>query len=434
MNPFARGRIFPETRSVGRAKRSLDALLWLPNIAQRDFEALDQIEILRSYLGSIVPSVCGINLLIPESLVEPRKFLNSVRIPFATIPLSLPNPEVSGGFEVETPDGMKDAAATALACNADMVVVSNGEWFPYFREFDNLNLLLANPAVMMNQCEIFARGFDIPWSFDHPAWDEPWTSFYTLSERNTFQDAFRFLEVCHKKKIDASARETARMLVHNRLPNLCFTRDRLLFYDLQQAAAKRAGWQRQEFAFEAGYYLNFYYLLIYGGFDHLALVVNGALALGLSEKQVGARYKPFLDALESKAPEVYSLFTDPELVTFIERTGAIRHFAAHRGSIMPTKVYERPDIEPTDEELNAEIQRSGRDFSYIPKGPIRESLLETERYKLRLSKYKKVFERVIQIELAGRQYLISPMHDIEWNFNRYRGFMVLVLNACAKKL
>ena len=66
-------------------------------------------------------------------------------------------------------------------------------------------------------------------------------SFYTLSERNTFQDAFRFLEVCHKKQIDAGARETARMLVHNRLPNLCFTRDRLLFYDLQQAAAAKGG-------------------------------------------------------------------------------------------------------------------------------------------------------------------------------------------------
>ena len=89
---------------------------------------------------------------------------------------------------------------------------------------------------------------------------------------------------------------------------------------------QRAGWQRQEFAFEAGYYLNFYYLLIYGGFDHLALVVNSVLALGLPERQVGARYKFFLDSLESKAPEVYSLFTDPELVTFIERTGAIRRF------------------------------------------------------------------------------------------------------------
>lgn len=115
-----------------------------------------------------------------------------------------------------------------------------------------------------------------------------WTAFYQLVENRTFRDGFDFLYHATRKKLDAEALETARMLVHNRLPNMCFTRDRLLFYDMQQSVAKRAGWLRQDFSFEAAYHLNFYYLVIYGGFDHVAAVVNGALGLGLSEKNVGA--------------------------------------------------------------------------------------------------------------------------------------------------
>jgi len=74
----------------------------------------------------------------------------------------------------------------------------------------------------------------------------------------------------------------------------------LLFYEIQRLAAKRAGWKRQQFNFEIAYSLNFYYLLIYGAFDHAALFVNQILQLGLSDKQVGATYKVFLDAIQKK--------------------------------------------------------------------------------------------------------------------------------------
>jgi hypothetical protein len=69
---------------------------------------------------------------------------------------------------------------------------------------------------------------------------------------------------------------------------------------MQKRVAERAGWKRQEFNFELSYYLNFYYPLIFGGFDHIALIVNHCLGLGLPEKNVGAAYKGFPDALQAK--------------------------------------------------------------------------------------------------------------------------------------
>ncbi len=331
---------------------------------------------------------------------------------------------------------MIEATTSALSCDADVVVVGDSEWFPYFREFEKLNVLIVDTGVLLRQCEIFVRGHEVPWSFAYMVWNEPWTAFYNLSEAHSFRDGLRFLELAQKRGLDSGTQDTARMLVHNRLPNLCFTRDRLLFFDMQQAAAKRAKWQRQDFVFEVGYFINFYYWLIYGGFDHLASIINGGLKLGLQEKQVGATYESFLNTLSQKAPEIHALFTDPALVQFIQGIGALRHFAAHRGSIMPGKLLEKPDEEPTPEDLDKEIAQLGldRDLAYFPEGPIRDWAKDLLRYKVRLSKHKEIAEGVVLIEIKGKWGFISSMDDIEWNFQKFHNFLTSVLNACGKRI
>ena len=297
-------------------------------------------------------------------------------------------------------------------------------------------MLLVSSPILLPQCEIFVRGHDVPWSFELMAWSEPWAAFYGMSEKDTFREGLRFLDLCQQKNLSPAIQDIGRMLIYNRLPNLCFTRDRLLFYGMQQAAAKRAKWERQTFAFEASYYLNFYYLLIYGGFDHLALVVNGVLGLGMPEKQVGATYEGFLKSLLARAPEIHAIFTDQELVEFIQRVGALRHFAAHRGSIRPGELYEKPDVEPTDEELDEEISRLGldRQLGWAPEGPIRDWAWNLLRYKVRLQKAKKIAEGVVFIEIKGKWYFMHPLADTEWNFRKFHNFMVKVLNACGSSM
>ena len=78
-----------------------------------------------------------------------------------------------------------------------------------------------------------------------------------MTEQRTLAVGIDFLYEASKKKVNAEAQETGRSLVHNRLSNICFTRDRLLFYGVQKMAALRAKWKRQDFAFETSYYLNF---------------------------------------------------------------------------------------------------------------------------------------------------------------------------------
>jgi hypothetical protein len=436
MSPFVRGRIIPETESTGRAKRNLDVLLWLPQVSRNELAVLDFIEILRSYLSSITQTRCSINLWVPDSFSETVTGLAAIGIRFETVQKTIPTPKVNEELGANAPAEILEIAATALATDADVVVTSNRDWYPYATDFEKLSTVLADCEVLKRQCEIFVRGHDVPWSFDYIVWSQPWNGFYNLSEERTFKAGMEFLEHAHKKNLNANTQDDARMLVHNRLPNLCFTRDRLLFYDMQQSVSKRLGWERQEFLFEVGYYLNFYYLLLHGGFDHLALVVNGALGLGVAPKNVGATYARFLDALNATAPEIYGHFTEPRLVDFLERVAALRHFAAHRGSIAPGKIYEKLDPEPTVAQLDAEIARQDLDafLHAVPDGPVREAFRATLRQKMLISMSKLLAEGIVFLQIRGKWSYIRPMSDIEWNFERYHRFMVAVLNALKARI
>ncbi len=436
MSPFVRGRFIAEVESTGRTKSKLDVLLWLTQVSHAEMAALDSIEILRSYLSWLNRTPCSINLWIPSTFQQTQRGLSSIGIEFGRVEISNPTQKIEAELGANPPQELLAMAATALAIDADVVVTSNPDWYPYAIEFEKLNTLLSDCQVLKRQAEIFVRGHDVPWSFEHPIFLEPWNGFYQLSESRTFKAGLEFLYLARQRKLDGKTQEAGRSLVYNRLGNLCFTRDRLLFYDMQQTVSRRLEWERQEFLFETSYFLNFYYLLIHGGFDHLALVVNGGLGLGLPQKSVGATYPSFLDALKAKAPEIHAHFTDPKLIEFLERISALRHYAAHRGSIAPGKVYEKLDPEPSAAELDAEIHKQGLDgfLGAVPAGPVRDAFRATLRQKMLISMSRLLAEGTVFFEVRGKWYSIRPMSDIEWNFERFHRFMVDVLNALQARI
>ena len=77
------------------------------------------------------------------------------------------------------------------------------------------------------------------------------------------------------------------------------------------------------------------------------------------EKSVGINSPAFLKILQKASPAVHAVVTDPEHLSFISRIGALRHSAAHRSPITPTRVLQTPVQEPTNEELDAAIHEEG---------------------------------------------------------------------------
>ncbi len=345
--------------------------------------------------------------------------------------------EVASG--IKGADGeLLTAAATALSVDADCLAVNRREWLPFVEEIDKLGFLLTDCSFLLPYGELFSRGHDVPWSFRYKSLYAPWTAFYNLSEEHTFKAGIEVLDRAYQKKAPSDAQETGRILVHNRLPNLCFTRDRLLFYEIQRLAAKRAGRKRQQFTFEIAHSLNFYYLLIYGAFGHAALFVSQMLQLGLPEKQVGATYKTFLDALQRKSADLFAIFTDPKNKEFIERIGYLRNFAAHRGTLMPSIVVEELDKEPTDDELDADIRAAGLDYIIArhPAGKGQDTFCGMLRANARMARYEKgkLLEGVVLIEVGGKNAFIHPHLDTPWNFSRITSFLNAIFGECSKLL
>ncbi len=426
----------PEIESAGRPKKCLDVLLWGSNWTAQNWNDLDEIEVLRDYLRSIKPRFCGISLLVPASHTETTAVLGKLNVRFITTEIFTATAETSKQI---AENELAAAVQTALACDADALVTTNTAWFPYIDETDDLGLFLTDTVFLKRYCELFVRGHDVPWAFASPTVGLTWNGFYHMTEQRTLGLGLDFLYRAQQKNADADARETGRSLVHNRLPNICFTRDRLLFYGMQRLAALRAKWKRQEYNFEISYYLNFYYLLLYGGFDHIAVLVNQCLKLGVPERNVGARHQGFLDALKVKNANLYGIFTDPKHVEFMKRIGALRHYIAHRGSLAPAKLIEKPDKEPTPEELDAEITQAGMDdiLRFMPEGELRESVREMLRFNFKMAHYEKgkVANGVVPLEIDGKLLgYIQPANDTDWNFQKFMLFMNQVLSDLGKCL
>jgi len=435
--PFVRGRIIPEVELTGRCKRYLDVLIWAQRLDRRALAALDQLDILRVYLRSLHPFVCDIRIWVPEQHNHTLAALRNINIEHQIAPEG--EPPTGAMRDVTIGDAeLVTAIGTAMRHDADCLVVSNPEWLSYIEDIhDKLSILLTDCTFLLPYSEVFSRGHDVPWAYEYKAWNCPWNAFYQLSEQRTFRCGMSMLHHAQQKNSPADAIETLRSLALNRLGNLCFTRDRLLFYEQQRLAAKRAGWKRQNFDLETSYYLNFYYLLIFGAFDHSALFVSQYLGLGLLQRQVGARSPAFLDALEKKAPSIHAVFNADATKTFLDRVGYLRHYAAHRGSLCPTTVVEEPDHEPTIAELDEDIRQAGLDYvpNAFPPGAEREAFLQMLRTNARAARYekKKILEGVVSIEYdGGKVGFINPLLDTDWNFRRVMAFLEQVFGECIR--
>lgn len=432
--PYVRGRVIAEIESTGLPKRFLDVLLWNDKWSEQNLGDFDEVEVLREYLRSIRPPVCGIRVFVPATHARTIEQLTNLQIVFVPVAVSVATAETR---KLIVEEELANAVQTSLACDADVLVGANAAWFPYAEDLLPLGVFLTDAGFLKLYCETFVKGHDAPWSFTTKIWRQPWNGFYHLTESRTLSVGMDFLHEAYKKKANAEAQETGRSLIHNRLPNICFTRDRLLFYDIQRMAAHRAKWKRQEFVFEVGYYLNFYYPLIFGGFDHTALLVNQCLQLGLAEKNVGATYQSFLDALKAKNARLYSLFTNPETVEFTKRIAYLRHFASHRGSLAPGKLIEKPDKELTDAEVDVMISEAGTDetLNFLPAGEIREGFRASVRMNFRMAYYEKegkMVDGIVPIVIDGKPGFIRPALDTDWNFQKFMRFLNGVLAELKK--
>jgi hypothetical protein len=350
-------------------------------------------------------------------------------------------PQVAEAFPCSDEKETEEAgiASAALVGDADIVVQDEETVNRLSEHYKKISISVEHYDKVKRSCEIFVRGHEIPWSFISPMWGCPWTTFYTMTELSQFTTLNELNSLAQAKGVDPETREHIRSLVLNRFPNICYTRDKLLFYVQQRRMAKRHNLSRQDYSFEVGYFLNHYYLLFWGGLDQVCWIVNGICDLGFQSKdwrKVGITKKDFLNKLDGSAPEIKDIFVQEEFLNWVKLLRELRHHVAHKGVAMPAKLFFEPSSEITDEDLDREIeateqwQRMKRLFTQ----EILETFRPTLRVKRRLEKYESFQEVVTKIEIEGKANLIAPLVNIDWDFENYVRFVLNIVDKCVEHL
>jgi hypothetical protein len=424
MAPIVHGGIYPEAEGVTLGSRELRVLIDPGAVSVETADHLREIDVLRHYLRDIPGQPCSISLLAPQRPDEDELTIQLFRLfNIQVLPLgdaSSPAVRAALGFDDTEHPGLVSVASAAAAADADLLVTldpAGPERADAFKK--KLHVAAEDWTQVKRSCETFARGHEVPWAFSYPAWWWPWIIFYSMTEpRERLLDFHR--RVVDAARFDVGIIEYLRSLMLNRHAMLCYTRDKLLFYILQRRAAERRSLKRQEFLFEAAYFLNHYYLLLWGGLDQLALVLNGLFELGVTERRVGFQRRAFQKALKEKAPNVAMLFNDAEFQQWVRMLAAARHLVAHRGVALPQKILLR-DHEVSTEELDRKIEQLPawqRMVGVLGKEMI-EEFRTTWRYRMLLEEYEAFSEPGFEVDRDGKKVLIFPLVNVEWDFENF---------------
>lgn len=431
MTPILHGRVHPETSSSSLVRRELRILLD-PRFLEGDWVArLIDLNVLCQYLASLPGSPCTITLLAPSApdaglspaLALIRQYGGEV-LPYGGV--VVPDAATAlADLGVRHPDFLT-LVSTAFAADADVVMTRPPGPDVVFDQdlFRQLSITVGGFELALHAAEVFVRGHQVPWSFRHPMWNCPWTPFYSMAE--PAQTLIALHQRAHDLVLDAATVELLRSLALNRHSALSYTRDQLLFYVLQRRAATRNKLGRQDFAFELGYFLNSYYLLLWAGLDQLCRAMNTLFGLGLTKKELrraSAFNKVFHKALRRHAPDAAALFDHPGFAYWATILKSGRHWAAHEGFTMPSVLYMRSETEPTDEELDREVDcseewRRLKETDWLAPGAA-DTFRPQLKFQARLRRYKAIAEPIQRLDIDGEEILIFPLVNIEWHFENF---------------
>lgn len=415
--------------------RTLRVLLWLEELSPQGLASIRDIDDLQGHLHHDLEDVCDIQLLVPnmnERLISQARIwgLRVRPVERASVNEEI-WPEIDDLF-------LRESIATARREDCDYIVVPQ-ELLPYLEAVDRqCHIGLVEFSFLLRCIEIFVRGFGVAWSFANPVLNVNFNNLYHSELQETVKVGFDLMNRLTTAKQDSTTVYPLRTLLFNRLPHVCFSRDQRLFYLLQRDAELRNGANRHSFAFEVNYHLNFYYILLYGALDHAALVTNEICRLGVAPQKVGASitYMNFHKKLESSSPLLHAVFADAKTTGLLQYLGAFRHLTAHRGSISPTILVQKPDRDPTDEEIDAYLSESGEDpqFRDFDDDPHRAELQACLRSiaKMELLEKNPTASDVVPVEIDGKWGWTWPLLDVTQSFRATLRVLQRIFDECMK--
>lgn len=157
--------------------------------------------------------------------------------------------------------------------------------------------------------------------------------------------------------------DNLRSTLLNRFPYILYSRDMVRFYQLQRDYYARRD-RLQMYGLAIGFYINTFYLMLWGMLDHLTIVAKYAKNMDVAERDCGIHSKKFLKELCKVEKGLFEFVKEPKMTEWIGIMADMRHKAAHNIILIPSPLFfETDDSKKTDNEI-IEILRKEKPYFY----------------------------------------------------------------------
>jgi len=225
--------------------------------------------------------------------------------------------------------------------------------------------------------------------------------------------------------------ENLRAALLNRFPYILYSRDMVRFYQLQRDYYVR----RQRllmYGLAIGFYINTFYLMLWGMLEHLTIVAKYARNLDIGERFCGIRSKRFWKEFRVVENGLSEFVKGPKMAEWIGIMADMRHQAAHNVILIPSLLlFETDDSKKTDDEI-VEILKKGKPhlYRFFDAGSI-EALQPSWIADWRMKKMEIGAPGMVMVSKPdGKSYMRDPVISVDYDLSN----LVAVMDAFLVKL
>jgi len=225
--------------------------------------------------------------------------------------------------------------------------------------------------------------------------------------------------------------ENLRAALLNRFPYILYSRDMVRFYQLQRDYYLRRG-RLQMYGLAIGFYINTFYLMLWGMLEHLTIVAKYARNLGVDERSCGIRSKRFWKEFRVVENGLSKFVKTPKMAEWIGIMADMRHQAAHKVILIPSVLlFDTDDSKKTDDEI-VEILRNEKPHHYrFFDAEFIEAQQPIWIDDWRMKKMEIGAPGVVVVSKhGGKSYLRDPVISVDYDLS----YLVAVMDAFLVKL
>jgi hypothetical protein len=188
----------------------------------------------------------------------------------------------------------------------------------------------------------------------------------------------------------------------------------------------------QKWTLAIGFYINTFYLMLWGMLDHLTIVAKYARNLKISEKNCGIRSEKFWKEFRAVEKGLTYFIKGPNMSEWIGIMADMRHQAAHNIIPIPSLlVNETPDSKKSDDEIVEMLKKEDPHlYRFLDPGTI-EACQPTWITMWRMKKMEIVGPGMVKVAKPdGTGYLRDPVISVDYDLSN----LIAVMDAFLVKL